>query len=1105
MTSRCIWRRRCAYVIARILGGVLVGVLALGAAGCSSANNTPEAKDLRQLVPGLLHAEPRRGMLSALLAQELDPTPLGSTLLLTADVSSPQDTIALTPPWQKTLAATSTSTAVIAAGSSGAVAVWAPATGEMTARLTVPKPLLVIASARHSQVAVSLDAGGGIGAWDLHDPYHPVFKALAHTPVPVSEVATLALGNADADILLLTKSGTLYSYDLATGTELAHEPWRAPHTGPATVTAASFYTVEYSGVTTVLIATPHDGVFRTELGSHASKRVIAPHAFSGRVTSLTEVPYSVPRYVLGTTAGTFEFEEKGQILNSHAGAPANGLALAEDPRTDASTLLAATPIGVSSTDVNAPTGSVTSLSEPIGEPMFSASQGATGPVGITADGSILVGRGEATGLSRPTVESTAVAAFTPDNDLLEARGYDATHIERLVKVRPGATMTPNGQLEDQILKSYYPASSWWNGPEVGQNGWFVDAAASDGKYVAAGGQDPTHTAVVLVWNAATGKPLRRLALTQGEPLASGAGSEAETAPPLVTQVTLLPHRHLLAAYSAIQELLVLWSTDTWQQVASIPVGPVADFDVSHDEATIMVVSTSDTISGVHAGNNNSTLLFIDTGRKSIRRRVTAPGAELGLYDGVNGIALLSNGGTRIDQRSESGAATHVPPIAVEGDGVSSATVRHNSPLIALGIHNGGVIVGDLASGQLSSPIPSPQGSQPADVEFSPNGDLLAAINAIPQERGLDEPGPPSLWNVSDQALEGRLCELTAGNPPPSQWKAWFPKVHPRQLCRAPVAPRPLSAPPRPSLAYRTWHEIHVANEAGASAVAGIDDSQLPPASFAWSPGGALAWTTENTLNIIDPSGRTQTYPCGCSGAGFQNEAPVTVAADGSALLRFPVGGGPPQRTALRLKARDGSKVFGAADGVVVVGGFTKLPERNSNTVLYRVPAKGPVQVLSRVPAGQIIGQASGSSPQGGVALISTLSGGACYNPDTVFILNVRTGSVLVTHMPPGIEAPTVRSLWWSPSGQLDAVIAPNCVKGTGGETNQPQGQLYRLSGTRFGLTGGQADSLEEGKTGTAAIYGKVPVASRAGTLTMRTHGGRLALTAPGVFGFSLEP
>ena len=974
----------------------------------------------------------------------------------------------------------------------------------MTAQRTLERPLVKLSSSLHSQLAVSVDTAGTVTVWDLADLFRPSALALGRAPVPVRQIA--AIGLDGSDVLLLARDGTLYPYDVATGVRLPRDSWQqlTGHRSRAAtvVTAASFTANEYTNQTTALIGTSSEGVFRVDLAHDIARRVIAPAAFTGTATSTIEVEYSEPRYVLGTTAGVFEFDEHGHQTNSRRGFPEAGLALTHNSSTGATELYAGGAGGIAAVALDVPADTSTELPEPSGRPVASMTQGATGPVGVARDGTVLFTRGTAR-LSRSMAESTSVATFTPDGDLLETRGENANHVERIVKVTPGAGESADGFPEDHVVKSYYPAHDWWSSEEASQVGWYVNSAMSDGRYVAAGGQDPTRTAVVLVWNAKTGRPIRRLTLTEGAPL--GTGTNGETTPSLVTQVALLPHRHLLAAYSAVQELLVLWSTDTWQEVASIPVGPIADFDVSPDESKMMIVSLADSISEVHAGNARSRLLFVDLNAMRISRTVVAPGAELAAYDGSGGLVVFSNAGERIVQLTSSGAPARAKTTDVEGN-ANAIAIRAHSTLVALAAHYGSVRLADLRGGTLSAALAPPPGANPIDVDFSPDGTLLVATNGIAQERGFANETQPSLWDLSDSSLERRLCELAGGDPTPAQWHAWFPRIRRRALCPAPrTRPRPERTVAEPQIAYQVGENVYVAGRSGGAVQFGRNGNSLTPTSFAWSPAGAVAWVSEDTLNVLEPGQRLHTAPCACSGVRFAGEQVTALEVGGAALVRFPPTLVGARRAAIASPAAYQATLLAATPTGALADGFAAEPTRASNTKLYSIATRGGVQALHNVPNGQIQPLTS-QSPDGKlVALVSLLSGGACFNPERVLLVDTRTDRVILPSMPRGIESPDVRSLWWTPSGQLDAMIAADCTKPTGGETDLPQAREYRLEGNRFEPTGERAYSMEQSPTATAKVIGGVPAISRSGTLVVDSRHGGVVLRAPGVRSYALRP
>jgi WD40 repeat protein len=345
-------------------------------------------------------------------------------------------------------------------------------------------------------------------------------------------------------------------------------------------------------------------------------------------------------------------------------------------------------------------------------------------------------------------------------------------------LRPGVAGSPDSDVEpNRVVHRYVPASSWWPKETTNQRGLFIDDIELTKHYALAGGQDPTGTAVVLVWDASSGRPLRRLPLT-----VSGVNQEQMQTgmPSLVSAVTELPKRHLIVAYSALQELIVLWSTQSWQRVMAIDVGPIDGFAVDPQESTLLVSSLSDKQSELHAGNTHTTLQFIDIGTGKLERTVRSDGATFAGFTERGTLIEAASGGV-IRQLSGDGTRRLAPDINVESGDVTSWSLKQKSNVIAVGTKNGDVRLIDLHTGSVSAPLPGIAYTEALAVSFNPDGSLLAEVD------GRDEGNShrlmrPNIWQVSDSALESRACAMAGGPPTRQQWTAWTGLRRSRRPC-----------------------------------------------------------------------------------------------------------------------------------------------------------------------------------------------------------------------------------------------------------------------------------------------------------------------------------
>ena len=73
-------------------------------------------------------------------------------------------------------------------------------------------------------------------------------------------------------------------------------------------------------------------------------------------------------------------------------------------------------------------------------------------------------------------------------------------MQRIVLGRT-ARMVGETDFEENIpgVKRFAPSKDWWSEDDDSDGGWYVSDVAASKDFVAASGQDPYDTAVVLVW------------------------------------------------------------------------------------------------------------------------------------------------------------------------------------------------------------------------------------------------------------------------------------------------------------------------------------------------------------------------------------------------------------------------------------------------------------------------------------------------------------------------------------------------------------------------------------------------------------------------------
>jgi hypothetical protein len=545
--------------------------------GCGSAQQRRLAREARQLraqVPGLLHSDQRQALLFAVAAQKIDPTVEGKWLLTSADQDFEGVQRVLEPVDPATLTAIRTATAVISSSRGGTVRIWDAKSGELLATKHVKSTIVKFATSYSTDMLASLNAAGKLELWDLSEPRSPLQSTLGQIPDYGGDpVVTIAFAWQDTRLLALTQSGLVYVYDVTAGRRVAvldlrHAsgslPWSAAG-GALSVTAGQVKEEPLTDSASLVVATGQKAVAKIDLGTLRGVTLVSQGQFVG-TASVVAGGGPGETVTLCTSRGVAFWVSRSHSIEQMWGAPCTGL------EAEADTLTAASAEGTDAVRMG-PEGVEEPLDHYMGRLARALISGSGGPLEISEDGSISLLEREETGVNLRIneAETSSIAQFDAEGDLLETYGF-GEGAEGLMMVAPQSPGTIEGSpLPNRVIRRYRPSTLWW--PQGASARWMIDSAELDAEYVVAGGEDPRGAASVLIWDAKTGKPLQRLTTTQSGP-ASRAAVEAEVRPG-VTHVALLPGRHLLAAYSARQELIVLWSTETWQQVGAVFVGHIA--------------------------------------------------------------------------------------------------------------------------------------------------------------------------------------------------------------------------------------------------------------------------------------------------------------------------------------------------------------------------------------------------------------------------------------------------------------------------------------------------------------------------------------------------
>ena len=562
---------------------------------------------------------------------------------------------------------------VVTSGQDGALRIWDAATGTRLAERRLKAPIVRMASsASVGGVVLAADQDGGVALWDVDTAAAPTVRRLVSrheargTPLAVG----FTIGGVTA--FAAWSDGRVERWDVASGTRLSTLdlsrargglPWSR---GAALrLTAATVPGDEYLSKSALDVATTAGAVARIDLHALRGRTLVPAGRVADAITSLATTTYNDPTVVIGTDAGFLLWRQKDRQLTTGGGGRAS-VAFFDDKYVVAS----ADGVRTLATG-DADQGGT---ADPVGPPATLAAAGTGGAAIGRADGTVTLLGVPGTGLALPSGGSAPVARFGPQGLLLTVEGWDSNHVSDLAAVRPVAGDPADTDALPKV-RVYKPDRRWWPQGDGADDDWYVGDATIGDDLVAAAGQDPTGTAAVLVWNARTGRPLRRLPLTTG-------GVQPST-PSIATGVHLLPGRHLLAAYSAVQESIVLWSTDTWQRLATIAVGPAGGFAVTPDESRLIVAGLSDEQSNLHGGIRTSRLEFIDVGRKAIDHVVaTKDTARVAVAPDGHAIATVDNGRLRI--LSSDGRHDLIRPVVLDAQLGTEVAWRPDGKVLAVG-------------------------------------------------------------------------------------------------------------------------------------------------------------------------------------------------------------------------------------------------------------------------------------------------------------------------------------------------------------------------------------------------------------------------------------
>ncbi len=955
---------------------------------------------------------------------------------------------------------------LITSSAQGKIQLWRRADGALIGEVAPPAPIVAFGDATSSSSFIAaVDAHGTLELVDISDPGRPRIVPLAPHLATGERPLAVAFSEEDArEVVAIGSGGEVLRVDLTTGALLSRSslsevkgpvPW--VHGADLDFVAAKFVPEVFEDEEGLLVGTARGGVADVDIGRGQGKTVVKPGLVPGRILSLDRTPYGEDEVVVGATAGSLVRREPERV---------------DDPTIELGQSIPAVALNG---EGKLWAGNAGGMIEPgmpaqsyAGLPVRAFDVGNHGIAAINPDGKVSVLADPGVGISMATTEGTSAAAFDPHGDLLIASGYDPAHTEKIKAVRP-LPLLPDGEYQDeQEVQAYEPDPTWWSGAEDPE-ALFVNDVAVDAQYVVAGGQDPFGNAAVIVWDARSGRPLRELEL--------GIGGVTTEAPMLISRVMLLPGRHQIAAYSVAQELIAVWSTETWELEESIPVGAAGDISVSPDETTIAVVGIGEEDDFLLDDDEPTTISFVDLDAGKVDHTVGVDAATAAAFSPDGSSFAVAYGKGMLQLRSPDGRQTIGNPIEL-GDGTTEIAWRPTGGLLAASLHYAGVVLVDPVTGQVSKALPHEEERPVLAVDWSNDGGELATqTGKLAEDEDHYETGATEVWTLGAAAMKRRMCELAGCRPADARG--------------AGGGLENLAVPGSVALVFRHEGDLYAADAEGDIARIGqLTGYPVPLPSYDWS-GTGFAWSEPQQVSaILSGDRRPRTWPCACAGVAWDGDEIVSVATDGSDLVHIDPGRGSLHTTPIHGLPPHYPDLLGVVGGDPIVAAYGREPDRSTFSQLFQIEPDGHAVRLARNAHGILVDTAPSDAPDT-LALVSNLSGGACYSTDNVIVVSAgRNGRAVVERppAPPAGEFPQARSVQVAADGTVSAAFAPiSCTKDGMPAEHDSLAERYELVDDRWRPTGETGFDVQTTGAGIATLRrGETP-----------NDPGRLELTVSG--------
>lgn len=995
--------------------------------------DTSPPESVATLVQAKLADRPEEAALDTLEAARSDLTPEAELAMVDVAVDG-QNVERVIDAGATTTAALVLERNLVTAGSDGSLKVWSRDDGALLGETESDVPLVALAETESdSPYLAALDRHGAVESVDVTDPARPRVTPLGAGLSRGEAPLAVAYSHEPTEIVAVGTGGEVLRLDVTTGDVLSRSnlgemrgylPWRGEAAGPDLV-AARFIPEAYEDEEGLLVGTRDGAVADVDLVRRQGKTVLSSGIAPGRILSLDRVPYGETELAVGAIGGLVTLQEETEEPQVSRGLAVTGVAISGEE------LWRGGKEGVSVGE-----------SGPSGPPVLGFETSPDGIAAILPGGRVSVLAQAGVGISKAETGYTPVAAFGSDGRLYVAEGYDANHIEELQAVRPQPRALDGEYQEEDVLQTYGPGKDWW--PEADESealyseeepGLYVNDVAGDSELLVAGGQDPNGDAAVMVWDAKSGRPLQHLPL--------GTGGVTTELPSIVSDVMLLPGKHKIAAYSATQELVAIWSTDTWELEDSIPIGPAGGLSLSPDESTIVAVGIDEESEGYVEPDDRTDLTFIDVDAGQATDKVPASGVtELAFSPDGSTLALGdANGFLRF--RSPDGRQPAGPLVGVHG-GIEDIAWRPDGALVAVALSQGGIVLVDSETGQVSQPLPHEPFSPTVGLSWNSDGSMLAALNPLPEEEGEGyDPGPAAIWTLGSSTLERRMCELAACGPETASPSSRLGDVS--RLSSLDVV-------------FQEEGSLLAADVEGNTARLGwLEEYPSPTPAYSWS-GSGFAWSSPGQVSaLLAGDEKPRSWSCACSGVAWSGGEVLSLSLSGDELVRID-----PERGSLKATPIDGlpsysPTLLGVVDGTPVAAAYDEEPSRATPSILFELEPDGTARRLNGGVDGNFYLHWPSSSPHS-FAFVTYLSGGACYTFANVGVISRGSDGRLGVDSPASPldeeEPNSVRSLQVAADGSVSAAIGGiGCDENGVPEDGEPPAERYVLEDGRWRSTG----------------------------------------------------